>query len=72
MFLGGFVVGVFAGLLLIWALVYRHGVVAREYPEVIDFGDPTVCHCGVKHPLVAEHGVCGSCAEQLYGYGHLN
>ncbi|MBI9055499.1 MAG: hypothetical protein JEY96_16875 [Bacteroidales bacterium] len=29
--------------------------------------DPTVCpNCGKKHPLVAEFGYCGSCAEKIY------
>ncbi|WP_372650849.1 hypothetical protein [Draconibacterium sp.] len=38
-------------------------LIDREYET-----DPTVCRgCGHKHPMVAEIGLCGTCASRLYG-----
>lgn len=37
-------------------------------PAKNNYIDPTICACGHQHPLVAEFGICGGCADKLGWY----
>ena len=41
----------------------------QTYLKNIDENKTKCPHCGMRHPLVAINGICGKCAEKLYGKG---